>query len=137
MYMNNNQRYSYLKDTVERKLDFTLTDNDKKFMKDYEEQFIMKIIYPSNKKLSKVQFSSMLETFIHQNPSLVPLQLSFDIIPFVEVWKSQLESRKPNIKPRKSESKMMSQHVDQINKIHQKSKKLDEKSKWISKEYFK
>ena len=76
---------------VERTSERILSDDEIKFMREYEEKFIMRIVNPSQKTLSRDKLLSTIETFIRQNPSLVPSQLSLDIIPILRNLKTQLE----------------------------------------------
>lgn len=89
--MNDDQIFSHLKDLVERTSERILSDDEIKFMREYEEKFIMRIVNPSQKTLSRDKLLSTIETFVRQNRSLVPSQLSFDIIPILRNLKTQLE----------------------------------------------
>lgn len=104
-----------LKDLVERKSEKSLSDDEIRFMRDYGEKFIMRIVNPSQKTLLNDKLFSEIELFVRQNPSLVPLQLGFDIIPILKIFKSQLESRKLNdIESKKSMRKMMLNEIKEI-----------------------
>ena len=76
---------------VERTSERILSDDKIKFMREYEEKLIMRIVNRSQKTLSNDKLLSTKETFIRQNPSLVPSQLSLDIIPILRNLKTQLE----------------------------------------------